>query len=179
MNRTFGRAMSAMARESCCCSPPERLPAGWPARSARMGNSSSASARPRAACGGIAAELPGGEAEVLGDGEGREDAAPAGHHGDPGAGDVVGAASAEGSAVVGEVAVDVRHAADERLEDGGLAGAVGAEQGEDLAVGDVEVDAEEDLEGPVGGGEVAARDQPGGRGRPVARWLVRWRRGRR
>ena len=93
---------------------------------------------------------------------------PPGHHGDTGAGDVVGVAAAERSAVVGEVAVDVCHAADEGLEHGGLAGSVGAEQGEDLAVGDVEVDAEEDLEGPVGGGEVAARDQAGGRARRAA-----------
>ena len=42
------------------------------------------------------------------------------------------------------------HQPADALEQGGLAGAVGAEQGDDLARGDVEVDAEEDLHRAVG-----------------------------
>jgi hypothetical protein len=35
-----GRSISARATASICCSPPLRLPAGWPVRSRRRGNHS-------------------------------------------------------------------------------------------------------------------------------------------
>ena len=37
---TLGVTISAMASDSICCSPPDRLPACWPARWDRIGNSS-------------------------------------------------------------------------------------------------------------------------------------------
>ena len=43
MMSSFGLATKAMPSASCCCSPPERLPASWSQRSARRGNWTSTS----------------------------------------------------------------------------------------------------------------------------------------
>ena len=82
----------------------------------------------------VLAPQPAGQAQVLVHGEGREDARPAGHLHDAPGGDLV----RRGVGDVGPVeddraAVGLDHAAD-GLQQGGLAGAVGAEQGHDLAL---------------------------------------------
>ena len=79
-----GRAANARASASICCSPPDSVRAAWSWRSASRGNSS------RAACrSSVPATLGrgGGEAEVVGDGEVREDRPPLGHEVQAAAGD--------------------------------------------------------------------------------------------
>src|SRR3546814_10465045 len=71
----------------------------------------------------------------------------------------VGAEVGNGLAVEGDGASLGAHQAAHALEQGGLAGTVGAEQGDDLSGGDVEVDPEEDLDRAVGHVESAARQQ--------------------
>src|SRR3546814_8296356 len=82
-----------------------------------------------------------------------------GHQRDAPVGGDVGAEVGDVLAVEGDGASLGAHQAAHALEQGGLAGAVGAEQGDDLSGGDVEVDPEEDLDRAVGHVESAARQQ--------------------
>ena len=86
MSRTFGLVTKAIASESCCCSPPDRLPAICAARSPQdreevehlLGGEPSTARL-------VATDLPARQPQVLGDGQRREDAAAAGHHREPSA----------------------------------------------------------------------------------------------
>ena len=100
--------------------------------------------------------------EVLGNGEAAEDTAAAGH-GDQASldagrraerGDVL-PIEGDGTAGGGEEAAD-------DSQDRGLAGAVGAEQRDQVALRDVEVDPEQDRDPPVGGGDGRDGQQGGG-----------------
>ena len=73
-----GLVTKARASDSICCSPPERFPAGWASRSARTGNRSSTSSRAASIAASVLPERPGGEPQVLVDGERGEEPCPPG-----------------------------------------------------------------------------------------------------
>ena len=95
----------------------------------------------------------GGGGEVLLDGERREAAAALGDEADAEAGDAVDGEAAGGVAGEGDRAVARAEERGDGADGGGLAHAVAAHEGDDLALGDVEVDAEEGLAGAVEGGD--------------------------
>ena len=127
-----------------------------------MGNVASTRSRPVGVLGGPLAAVGPPVAvhrhlEVLGHRQGREHALPAGHHGDAEPGDLVGRRAGDVAPVEDDRAVGRRHDAGDGLEQGRLAGAVGAEQGHDLALAHLEVDAEEHLDVAVAHVELRAR----------------------
>ena len=134
--------MSAPARPSICCSPPDSAPAGRSSRACRAGNSSSTSAGGRRQPGLVVADHPAGQPEVLRHGEAGERAGAAGHEGHAAVGQLVGRPAGGALALRAATCAGggLEQAAD-ALEHGGLAGAVGAEQGDQLAAGHVEVEA--------------------------------------
>ena len=87
--------------------------------------------------------------QVLEHGQAIEDAPPLGHMGDPAEHDVVGGDAEEGFALEAHVATAGGEEPRQGLEGGGLAGAVVAEEGHDLALGDPERDALERVDLPV------------------------------
>ncbi|MEZ5208836.1 MAG: hypothetical protein R2690_18110 [Acidimicrobiales bacterium] len=98
---------------------------------------------------------PAGDAQVLGDAQRREHALAAGHHGDAELGDLVRRGVGDVTALEDDGAgVGLDHAGD-GLQQGRLAGAVGAEQRHDLALVDLDVDVEEDLDVAVAHVELA------------------------
>src|SRR5207253_8228189 len=109
--------------------------------------------------GRVLAERPGGEAEVLVDGDGGEDALAAGHVGNAGPGDGLGVGAGDVGSLEGDAPGGGADEARHRFEERGLAGAGGAEEGDDLAFGDLEVGAEEDLDWPVGDVDPLALDE--------------------
>ena len=98
----------------------------------------------------VLADHPGAEPQVLVDGQGREDAPATGHQGQAHLGDGLGRFARDGPAAELDRAAADPDQARGPLEQGRLAGPVGAEQGHDLALVHVEVDAEEDLHRAVG-----------------------------
>ena len=111
--------------------------------------------------GAVAVLGPLGDAEVVGDGERTEDPAAAGDGDEAGLDASHGVEVGDVGAVEGDGAGGGLEEAADDAEHGGLAGAVGAEQRDDLAVGDREVDAEQDRHLAVGGVDVAAAQQAG------------------
>ena len=105
---------------------------------------------PQLQVGALLAARPAGHPQVLGHGEGREHAAPAGHLGDA---ELRGAPRVQ----LRDVLAHEPHGAPTRWREAGdrpqhrgLPGAVGAEQGDHLALADLQVDAEQHLGLPVG-----------------------------
>ena len=144
--------MSAWLMASICCSPPERLPASWSMRSREPREQRRAPAPRRRATAAWSLRFdPAGEPQVLPHGQRREHALAAGHHHDALLGDLVGGHA--GDVLRRRSVTDAGACGSSRpvmhLEERRLAGAVGAEQGDDLALVDVEVEAEEDLHRPV------------------------------
>ncbi len=121
---------------------------------ASRGNSSSTrSSASRAACASL--RFIQRQPQVLPHGQRREDARAAGHHHHAALGDLVGRADRDVLAGEAHRALRWVSRSGDRLEQRRLAGAVGAEQGDDLALVDVEVEPEQDLHGPVGRVEVS------------------------
>ena len=161
---TLGLTMSAMASESICCSPPERLPACWWARWRRIGNRSMtralASATARWSLRII--QVPRrtfSSTERVG-----KTPRPPGMSERPRRATV-----SAGSPVIAPAVQPDRAAADldqaaGALQQGRLAGAVRAEQRDDLALVHLEVDAEEDLHRAVGDLDLLAREHHRGVG---------------
>jgi hypothetical protein len=98
------------------------------------------------------------ELEVVGDGEVREDAASLRHVRHAFAGDDVRLHAADVLAVERDLALARLEQARDRAERGGLARAVRADEGDDLALLDVEVDAVQRGDGAVADFEVADRE---------------------
>ena len=92
---------------------------------------------------------PGPDLEVLGDGELDERAPPLGHLADAELGDLLGRLADELLAVERDAALDPAQRSADRPQQGRLAGAVGAEHGDHRPLGDLEVDAVEDLDEAV------------------------------
>ena len=157
MSSSFGSGMRAWLTASICCSPPDRLPACWSMRSASRGNRASTRSSASRTARVVLALEPAGQAEVLPDREGREDALAARHHHHAAAGDLVGGQALQLLPGEGDRPAARLEQVGDALEQGRLAGAVGAEEGDDLALVDVEVQAEEDLHRAVGRVEVLAR----------------------
>jgi len=88
--------------------------------------------------------------EVLGDRERREHGSAAGHLDDARLGRLDRVDAGDVAPVEVHAAADRLHQTGDGLEEGRLAGAVGAEQGDDLVLLDVEVDAEQHLDLVVG-----------------------------
>ena len=111
--------------------------------------------------GAVLAEHPGRGSEVVGDAQCGEDAAPAGDRHDAqartcqrvGMGDV---AAGEGDGAIGGIEQSGDDAQKRRLPR-----SVGAQHGHHLALGDLEVDAEEHLHAAVSGVDVPATEQGG------------------
>ena len=157
-----------MPSASICCWPPLRSAADASYRSRSTGNVVKhlfdrrwrrASPRLR----------PTGEAQVLADRQRSEHALAARHLADAQRGDLVGRRVGDVAAVEHDrTAVRLDHTAD-RLQQRALAGAVGAEQGDDLAFFDVDVDTEQHLPAVVSGVDAAHQQQvaadPAGVGR--------------
>src|SRR5581483_10814694 len=93
------------------------------------------------------------------DGDGGEDPLAAGHERHAGPGDGLGIGAGDVPAVERDRPGRRVDEAGQRLQQGRLAGAVGAEKGDDLAVLDVEVHAEKHLHRPVGHVEPAAGNE--------------------
>ena len=158
--RSSGRVISAPPRASICCSPPERLPAIWLDRSLRIGKSVSTSCLAASTRSRSLRMSQDGQAQVLGHGEGGEHALAAGHQRDAAVGGDVGRRGSVTSSPLNSHRAGLRpHEAADALEERRLAGAVGAEQGDDLAGRHVEVDVEQDLHRAVGHVDAAARQE--------------------
>ena len=97
---------------------------------------------------GVAANQPSGDAQVLVDAEAREDGLRR-HHREAVGGLALRGGSGDVLAVEHDAAAGGRHSAGDPLEQGGLARAVGAEQGDDLTLADLELRPEQDLESAV------------------------------
>ncbi len=137
-----GRDIRARAIASCCCSPPDSVPASWPDRSPRIGNRSSqrcASAR------SSSRSDPGDAADrqVLLDRELREHVASLGDQRDPTANDRLGTHPDDRRAVEPDRAGTGLERARERAEQGGLPRPVRAERRDDLPGGDLQGDVAE------------------------------------
>jgi hypothetical protein len=132
---SFGRAMKAWPRASICCSPPERLPAIWSSARAGSGRARATSRwPPRRRSGSLRNSQPASRrfSATVSVGNtplppGTSDDAQGGGVGASSVGDVL-AVEDDGAPLGVDQAGD-------GLEQGGLAGAVGAEQGHDLAAG--------------------------------------------
>src|SRR5690606_17763677 len=105
-----------------------------------------------AGAGGAAVAPQGAEAEVLLDGELDDDAAAFGDERQAAPHPVFGGKPAEFVAVEEDAAAAKRHEAGEGAQERGLSGAVGAQEGDDGAVGDLEAELFDD------GGAVAVAD---------------------
>ena len=122
------------------------------------------------------AQHPAGEPQVLGHGQRREDALAARHERQAELGDLLGGQRRDVLAVEDHLALVGRQQAGDGLEQGRLAGAVGAEQGHHLVLADAGVDAEEHLQRAVGGLDpVRGEQRPAavGGGHGVARRRLR------
>ncbi len=178
-----GLATNAMPRPSCCCSPPDRFPAIWCQRSLRRGNNSrTRSVRAWTSAASSLAKSHAADFEVLDDGQRGEHRSAPGHLDDPQPGALDRIGMGDVSTVELDRALDGIHQAGDRLQQGGLPGPVGAEEGDDLALADLHVHPEQhphlvvgDLDAPAheerttqcGWPGRRHRSRPGDRGR---RW---------
>ena len=170
MIRMRGLDISARATATICCSPPESVRASWLSRSLRRGKSEKAFSKfsLRSALARLCADPT---SRFSCDRHLREQAPALRHLHDTGANDGVGAH-------LGEVHVFERHRAGRRLgeaRDGvherRLAGAVGADDADDLSLSDVDGHVVEGAEHPVLDHEVldAKQWRPPPQGRPRGR----------
>ena len=136
---------------SICCSPPDSPPAFWSRRSARRGKTPNQVSRSSL---DLVRPHVRADAEVVLDGEVGERSPALGHLGDAVAHDGVGAGVAD--VVPGH---RDRTSARDRARDGpdrrGLAGAVGTEDDDHLALVDLQVQPVQHLDRPVAGVEIA------------------------
>ena len=153
-----GFPMNAMPSVSICCWPPDRLPAGSSSRSREDGEELEHLLRRLASRARRAAVQPARELQVLAHGQRREHALAARHHASrrgPRSRRAACRVMSRPSKMIAPLArLDE---AGDRLEQRRLAGAVGAEQRDDLALVDLEVDVEEHLHAVVVHVDAAAR----------------------
>jgi hypothetical protein len=136
---------------SICCSPPDSVPARW--RPARAG----AETAEHVLDAGLDLALVEEEAahlQVLGHRQRREHAPALGRDGDALAHDVVRGQVGDVPAVQQDVAAAGARAAAHRHQQRGLAGAVGADQRDDLALVDVQADLVDGADGAVVGAQL-------------------------
>ena len=126
-----GSATSARAIASCCCWPPESAPA-WRRAELLDDREQLVDAAKHGVVAGARATGGEAEAQVLLDGQLGEDAAPFGHERDAVARDVLGPAAEQRDVAEAHVA-GRRSDAHDRVQRRRLAGAVRADQPDDLA----------------------------------------------
>ena len=153
-SRYSGADIMARPMATICCSPPLIVRAAWAKRSLRRGKRSTTMSRLRfSAWRARRAKAP--SVEVLAHRQVAEDAAALRHQRDARLDDFVRRQVADFAAAERDRAAgQVRHDAGDDLEQGPLAGAVGAEDGDHLAAVDVQVDVVERDMLAVGGGDV-------------------------
>ena len=154
-SRSFGLAMMARAMASICCWPPLRMLAGSRARSLRAGNFSIHGID----VGGnllVGAHI-GAHHQVFSDRHSGQDAAAFRRLGDAGADDLVGPIGVNLRAVKGDRALARLDDAGDGLQQGRLAGAIGADQSDDLAFLDGQSDAMQHFDFAVTGMDVLNR----------------------
>ena len=111
---------------------------------------------------GMGERLDYGE-EILGHGEFAEGGGLLGEVTEAEAGALVHAEFGDLATVESNATAGGGHEADNHVKGGGLAGAVGAEEADDLTGGDVEIDAIDDIAGAEGFDEALRDDARGGR----------------
>ena len=138
MRNSLGRVMVAMASASICCCPPERLAARSSRREASVGNAVSASSIMSASRSPRRRPCQAATRQVVLDAQVGEDPLAAGDLGDAEAGDLVGRQVGDVASVEDDGAViGLDHPAD-GPEQRRLAGAVGADEGDDLSLADLD-----------------------------------------
>ena len=161
--RRRGFDISARPIAAICCWPPERSVAGT---SAMLGEHREelvdAVERP-----GAGAAAMGAEPEVLLDREAREQPAAFRHHGDAQAHDLMRGHRADGAAVESHHVVAAGERAGDRAQERRLAGAVGADDGDGLALLDGDIDIEQRLEVTVERAQRARLQQAHAAGMPI------------
>ena len=150
MQSTLGFTAIAMAIESICCSPPERSPARVSIRAASGGKSSSARRRASATAPASRRTSQVASRRFSATVSVGKMPRPPGIIARPLAAIFSGASLSIVSPSKVAVPWRRRQQAAQRLEHRGLAGSVGAQQRDDLALADVEVDAEQHLVRAVG-----------------------------
>ena len=153
-----GRDSSAMERVSICCWPPLRLAAGSCIRCSSDGEHLQHVRHGLRAAGLVTIE-PARQPQVLVDGQRREHALSARDHDDAPGRDLVGRGVGGVAPVEHDRPAVGGHHAGDGLQERRLAGAVGAEQRDDLALVDLEVHAEQHLDVVVAHVDVADEQQ--------------------
>ena len=128
---SLGRSISARLMASICCSPPDSVPACWWRRCLRIGKRVNMRSMSSQHLGLVAAHV-GAQAQVLLDRQAGEGAAAVGHVGHAHAHHRLGGLAHQLLAVELDAAAGLDHLA-QRAQRGRLAGAVGAEDGGDVA----------------------------------------------
>ena len=139
-SRTSGSATRARAIASCCCWPPESAPA-WRVAELLDDRKELVDAREDGGDATACAPRCEAEAEVLLDGQLREDAPALGYERDAAARDLLGRPADQRRAAEPDVAAYDRGDAHDRVQRRRLAGAVRADQTDDLAGTDLEREA--------------------------------------
>ena len=152
-----------MARASCCCSPPDRSPASWLLRSERTGNNRYTSSMEVSIRSASLRNVQQAEAQVVGHRHRREDRPAARHQRDARSDDLLGGLLGDRLSVERDRPGRGGEPAD-GLEDRRLAGAIGSQQRDDLALGHVEVHAEQHLQLAVAHVDIGRPEQRGGPG---------------
>ena len=173
MRNSLGRVMVAMARASICCWPPERLAARSLAPRGQGGEGGERLVDHVGVVLAAPPALPGRDAQVVLHAQVGEDPLAAGHLGHAEAGDLVGRQVGDVAPVEDDGAVvGLDHPAD-GPQQRRLAGAVGADEGDDLALADLDRDVGQDDDAVVADAELAHGEerQPAGRGGPTSIWV--------
>ena len=156
-----GRLISARPIASICCSPPDSVPPRWAARSLRRGNSRNTRSMSASKCDWsvIVAPICRFSSTVMR----AKDAAAFRRLGDAQVCDLVRRQAGDVAAVEHDAALARARIAEDGHHQRRLAGAIGADQGDDLAGMDVEIDAFERDDVAVIGLHAAHREQGLGR----------------
>ena len=148
-----GRLISARPIASICCSPPDSVPPRCAMRSLSRGNSAQHAFQPGRAIGLAAVGGVGAHLQVFHHGHAREDPPALGRLRDAQPRDLVRRHVGDVAAVEQDLARAGARPAEDRHHQRRLAGAVGADQRDDLAGVDVEIDALQRLDLAVGGAQ--------------------------
>ena len=171
-----GRLIRARPIASICCSPPDSVPPRWVMRSFSRGNSAKTRSSAAGAFGLAAVGRVGAHLQVFRHAHARENPAAFRRLRDAQPGDLVRRHAGDVLAVELDMAGAGARLAEDRHHQRRLAGAVGADQGDDLAGVDLEIDALQRLDLAVGGAQAADREQRSCDGAvtfrsPSPRWL--------
>ena len=172
MRNSLGRVMVAMARASICCWPPERLAARSVAPRGQGGERGEGLVDHVGVVLAAPAALPGRHAQVVLHAQVGEDPLAAGHLGHAEAGDLVGRQVGDVAPVEDDGAVvGLDHPAD-GPQQGRLAGAVGADEGDDLPLADLDGHVGQHNDAVVAHAELAHGQQRQPAGLAVGQHLV-------